>query len=437
MSPTPATFDDVVRALVSPDTAQAALALKDAPAPKDAPVLLPPVNAHVHLPPNFSAFDTIVQALDLAQAQNVRVLGASNYYDYGVYADFAREALARGIFPLFGLEIIALVDELVQGDVRVNDPGNPGKYYLCGKGISRFAPMDDEAQKLLQTIRDNDSQRMAAMASRLAQVFSKAGVDTGLDADAVKARVARRHECAVGSVYLQERHLAQAFQEALFEQVPADARAAVLERAYGVPAKAPLDDAVGVQNDIRSFLMKAGKPAFAPDTFVDFGHARRLVLALGGLLCYPMLADGTVPLTGYEADLNALVADLRTRGVLGVELIPPRNSPEALLHIVPALRAAGLFVTAGTEHNTLDLIPLTPRCFGDVPVPETVQAIFWEGACVLAAHQTLGMQGKPAFADAQGVPNPAYDTPDARIRAFATQGATLLARYQELAAERV
>ncbi len=84
-----------------------------------------------------------------------------------------------------------------------------------------------------------------------------------------------------------------------------------------------------MQNDIRSLLMKAGKPAFAPDTFVDFAHARRLILALGGLPSYPMLADGTAPLTGYEADLDALVADLRARGVLGVELIPPRNSPEA------------------------------------------------------------------------------------------------------------
>jgi len=428
MSPLTDTFDDAVRTLGSPAAGENAANSGPAPMPRLQ------VNAHVHLPPNFSAFDTTVQALGLAEAQNVRVLGASNYYDYSVYADFAREALARGVFPLFGLEIIALVDELVQGDVKVNDPGNPGKYYLCGKGITRFAPMDDEAQGLLQTVRDNDSQRMAAMAGRLASLFAAAGVDTGLDADAIKARVARRHGCALGSVYLQERHLAQAFQEALFEQVPAPARAATLERIYGVPSKAPTEDAVGVQNDIRSFLMKAGKPAFAPDTFVDFAHARRLILALGGLPCYPMLADGTTPLTGYEADLDALVADLQARGVLCVELIPNRNSPEALLRIVPALRAAGLFVTAGTEHNTLDLLPINPQCVGDAPVPEAVQDIFWEGACVVAAHQTLGMQGKPGFADTQGQPNPAYDSADARICAFAQLGANILARYQKLAA---
>ncbi len=67
---------------------------------------------------------------------------------------------------------------------------------------------------------------------------------------------------------------------------------------------------------------------------------------------------------------------------------------------------------------------------GDVAVPQAVQEIFWEGACVVAAHQTLGMQGQPGFADAQGVPHPAYATADARIRAFAAQGAAILARSQ-------
>ena len=54
----------------------------------------PLVNAHIHLPPNFSAFETTRQALALAEAQDVRVLGASNYYDYAVYADFAAGATA-------------------------------------------------------------------------------------------------------------------------------------------------------------------------------------------------------------------------------------------------------------------------------------------------------------------------------------------------------
>jgi hypothetical protein len=94
------------------------------------------VNSHIHLPPNFSAFQTVDHALELAVAQDIGVLGVSNYYDYEVYGDFAAGARRAGIFPLFGLEIICLIDELVKGGVKINDPGNPGKMYICGKGIT-------------------------------------------------------------------------------------------------------------------------------------------------------------------------------------------------------------------------------------------------------------------------------------------------------------
>ena len=58
------------------------------------------------------------------------MLGASNYYDFQVYADFAERARAEGIFPLFGLEIICMQEDLRKAGVKVNDPG---KTYLCGK----------------------------------------------------------------------------------------------------------------------------------------------------------------------------------------------------------------------------------------------------------------------------------------------------------------
>ena len=45
------------------------------------------------------------------------------------------------------------------------------------------------------------------------------GFVTGLSAEAVKQRVVARHRLAfLHSIYLQERHVAQAFQEALFDQ---------------------------------------------------------------------------------------------------------------------------------------------------------------------------------------------------------------------------
>ena len=44
-----------------------------------APRSRPRSNGHIHLPPNFSAFESVRQAVDLAAEQGVTVLGASNY----------------------------------------------------------------------------------------------------------------------------------------------------------------------------------------------------------------------------------------------------------------------------------------------------------------------------------------------------------------------
>ena len=143
-------------------------------------------NGHIHLPPNFSAFTTPAQAVELAAEQGVQVLGATNYYNYTVYQTFASEAKARGVFPLFGLEIITLVDDLVQAGIKVNDPGNPGKFYICGKGITQFDPLSETAQELLDVIRTRDSERMALVTARLAEVFAQAGCDTGLAEAVVK-----------------------------------------------------------------------------------------------------------------------------------------------------------------------------------------------------------------------------------------------------------
>jgi len=388
---------------------------------------MPPirVNAHIHLPPNFSAFDSVGEAVELAAEQGVSVLGASNYYDFGVYRDFARLASERGVYPLFGLEIIALLEDLRESGVKVNDPGNPGKMYICGKGISQFDPMNGEAMRLLQVIRDKDSERMARMVARLADVFASAGLDLGLDETAIKDSIVQRHGCDPATVYLQERHVAQAFQEGLFESRVGGERAEALARLFGTESKDP-DDAVGVQNEIRSHLMKAGRAAYVAETFVGFDHAYRLILALGGIPCYPTLADGTNPICGYESPVATLIAEVQARGIQFAEFIPIRNSPEVLSHYVHAMREAGLAITAGTEHNTLDMLPLEPACVDGQPVPDDLKEIFREGACVVAAHQHLTARGDPGFVDGTGRPNPAFDSADARIAAFAAMGADVI-----------
>jgi hypothetical protein len=362
-----------------------------------APTTPLPNNAHLHLPPNFSAFTTVQDMIDQAAAQNVAVVGVSNYYDYDVYADFTRVARERGIFPLYGLEIICLVDDLQRDGIKINDPGNPGKFYICGKGITRYSQMTPQAQRILGIIRRNDSTRMAAVVAKLAEVFSQRGFPTGLTESAVIDMVVRRHGCPRQRVYLQERHVCQAFQERFFDLVPAGGRAEALGRVLGAALKSAPDDAVGIQNEIRSHLLKSGKPAYVAETFVGFDDAYKLIVELGGIPCYPTLADGANPLCTFESPVESLIARIKERNIGFAEFIPIRNSPAVLSQYVKAMRQAGIVLTAGTEHNTLDRLPIEPTCLKGQPIPDDIKAIFWEGACVVAAHQFLTQNGQVGF----------------------------------------
>jgi hypothetical protein len=58
-----------------------------------------------------------------------------------------------------------------------------------------------------------------------------------------------------------------------------------------------------------------------------------------------------------------------------------------------------------------------------------VKEIFWEGACVVAAHQFLTLHGECGFVDAQGKPNPDYPDANARIAAFKSLGEAVIQRY--------
>jgi hypothetical protein len=394
-----------------------------------APARRPAFNTHIHLPPNFSAFESVRQAVDLAASQNVRVLGAGNYYDFSVYQDFASAARAKGIFPLFSTEIIALDEDLRKQGIRINDPGNPGKIYLCGKGISKIADPGLRGRQLLNTIRQNDALRMKQMIEKMNGCFLRCGLAMNLDDAAVIERVVRRHQCRRETVTLQERHAAQAFQEVFFEQVPAEQRIGKLAELFGTAPKSKPDDAVGIQNEIRSHLMKAGKPCFVEETFLSPAQAEELIGHLGGIACYPVLADGASPICRYETPVDRLIDTLRQKRYMMVEFIPLRNTPQILADYVRAIRAAGILVTVGTEHNTLDLPPLEPACLKGAPIPDDLKDLFWEGTCVLAAHQFLSAHGQCGFVDAAGRPNPEYKDAQTRIDAFRKLGWAVLEMY--------
>lgn len=386
----------------------------------------PIVNTHVHLPPNFSAFDTPEQAARMAAAEGLAALGTSNYHDFRVYRRFAAAAAQVGVVALFGVEIIALLDESPGWPMLVNDPTNLNRIYLCGKALTRIDPPIPSAARRMAAMRAASDDRMSRMTALMATRFAGAGLDGSLTAELIAASVAERCAVPLGWVALQERHVAQAFQEALFRDVAPSGRVAVLGRLFEAPTTADTTDAVAVQEALRSNLMKAGRPAFVPEAATSFEDAYRLILELGGIPCYPTLADGAVPICAFEDPPELLAERLLSRGIYCAELIPVRNRPDVVDRYVASLRHAGIVVMAGTEHNAQRMIPLQPKALGGAQLSDLAREAFWEATCVVAAHQELVGSGRPGYVDSDGRLAGGYVDVESRIKAFREIGANLI-----------
>jgi hypothetical protein len=225
------------------------------------------------------------------------------------------------------------------------------------------------------------------MVSLLTSIFEAAGIAAELDTQTIVRQVAQKFGVPETTVVLQERHVAQAFQEALFEATPLASRCEKLALLYGSATKSEPTDPVAVQADIRTFLMKAGRPAYVDERFVTYEEARELIAEMDGILCYPTVVDGMSPISSFEADPHSLVRRLKDLDIAAVEFVPNRNSPAVLSAYVDELHANGFSLSAGTEHNTTERIAIVPECKGGLPVPEAAQEAFVQGAILQCEHQ--------------------------------------------------
>jgi hypothetical protein len=298
--------------------------------------------------------------------------------------------------------------------------------YLCGKAITRLDPPTHSAARRMAAMRAASDDRIRRMTALMAACFVGVGLDGSTSADRIATSVAERCGVPIEWVALQERHVAQAFQESLFRDVAMEDRAATLGPLLKAETNVDATDAVAVQEAIRSRLMKAGGAAFVPEAATSFDDAYGLILELGGIPCYPILADGASPICGFEDPAEALVDRLLARGIYCAELIPGRNRSEVVDRYVVELRRAGIVVMAGTEHNTEHMIPLEPAALGGERLSDLAREAFWEGACIVAAHQHLSTSGQPGYVGGDGRPAAGFADGEARIRSFRDVGADLI-----------
>ncbi len=364
----------------------------------DTQVLL--VNGHFHTPFSFSAFTEIKQAFAMAQAEGVQVLGVNDFYTTDGYPEFAELAARYKIFPLFNIEFMALQRDLQEAGVRVNDPANPGRTYMSGKGLSYPFKIGAGELALLQQVQHESNMQTSEMVNKLNAFLTELNAGISFTFDELKAKYAKN--------MLRERHIAKALRIAIDEKFTSDEekKAFYLQVFSGKEVKSKLDNVSGLENEIRGNLLKTGGKAFVaedPKAFLSLDEVKKVIISAGGIPCYPVLLDDPNGVcTDFEADTEKLYQMLVDRNIFSIELIPGRNDFNILKKFVQFFRSKNFLVSFGTEHNTPQLDPVKVSCRKGVELDDELNQIGYEGACIIAAHQYMVAKGEEGFLDASG-----------------------------------
>jgi len=363
---------------------------------------LPDVNAHLHTPYSFSAFRDIDEALDMAVEEGVKVVGINDFYTTKGYDEWADGCSKRGLVPLFGIEFISLNEADQKAGLRVNDPANPGRTYLSGKGLSHPLHLEKPYALQLAAVQLESNRQVERMYEKLNELLQKKQMGFLLNLDQIKQELTR------GS--LRERHLARALRMKLYEYCN-NSESVISEMLAtlfsGKQLQSATDDHAGVENEIRANLLKAGGTAFVPEestAFLPMQTVCRIIRAAGGIPTYPFLADDPKGVyTDFENDLEKVAIALTERAFHSVEFITTRNEQQQLEKYASYLYEQGFIVTFGSEHNTPLLEPILLSTRGGVPLTHRLKEINYAGACVIVAHQHLVAQGLQGYLNAEGV----------------------------------
>jgi hypothetical protein len=353
------------------------------------------VNNHIHTPYSFSAFMHLEEAVQMAAEENVRVLGINDFYVTDGYDEFIICCMEHQVFPLLNIELIGIGRVEQQKGIRVNDPNNPGRTYLSGKGLAYPVHLSGEMQEKLERVIGESNRQVEQMVSLLNSWLTGQGVGCSLSVEEIMQNHAFK--------LLRERHVAKALRLKLEEQAGDDTGFYnLLRKVYGgIPPEKKRSDMAGLENELRARLLKSGGPAFVPEderAFLSLDEILHIITDAGGIPTYPLLLDGAGGrITEFESDREKLRKELDKRDIRSIEFIPLRNSFEKLKEYATWFYDRGFVISFGTEHNTTAMRPITVSCREDVPLDEELMRISYNGAAYTAAHQYLvAREGKGA-----------------------------------------
>lgn len=345
------------------------------------------VNNHIHTPYSFSAFQTIEEAVKLAVSEDVMILGINDFYVTEGYREFIEKCLRHAVFPLLNVEMIGVSKELQREGIRINDPNNPGRIYISGKGLAYPIQLPEKDRIKLEHVIRESNRQVSEMVQLLNQWLQQHETGIFMDVKEIMQVLAKG--------LLRERHVAKMLRIKLNEAAPDDLTYhQKLKAIYGGKDPSfPRTDVAGTEEELRARLLKAGAPAFVAEdvqAFLKVEEIIRIIRKAGGIPTYPLLLDGAGgSATEFEAGKEQLLESLQRMGFQSVEFIPLRNRFEILKEYAAYFYEQGFVVSFGTEHNTSAMKPLTVSCKEGVPLDQDLMEISLAGAAYIAGHQFL------------------------------------------------
>ncbi len=361
------------------------------------------VNAHIHSPYSNSDYDGIPQVLDKALAENVRVVGINDYYSTDGFAKWAEECLARKLFPLFNSGYVSLNREDQTAGITVNDPNNPGRTILSGKGLAFPPRLEEPFASVLETVRNESNNRIKRMCGELNRLLKETDTGFDLDYDVIRSEMTR------GMV--RESHLAKALRRKVSVAYASEEeqRAFYLKIFGGKALESEVTNAAAVENEIRGNLFNAGGAAFipeSPEALPDMEMVCRMIRNAGGIPTYQFLADdANGKFTEFEASKERVAETLMKRNIWSVEFITPRNSLEVLEEYACYFYQKGFVVTFGSGNINPAIEPIDLTARGGRALTPLLIDINYQGACLIAAHQYLTAINGKGYLDADGRPD--------------------------------
>ena len=349
------------------------------------------VNLHIHTNESFSIFSSPTEAAWQGYQAGLEVMGINDHYTIDGHNEFRQACRILGLKAAFNIEAMAMSEEAKKKGIRYNDPKNPGRTYLCGKGVVKDLEPGSSSEKLLTTARAAFRGRCKEMTEKADRLLREIDPSLHLSFNDVLKLTPR------GNV--TERHVAQAITELVNRKFPEhEERRSLITSLVGGTKEEGISSEDRLQDFLRNRLLKAGGPAYVEEpseAFPSISNLAQLFRDFGAIPTYPVLGN---PVTEKEKDLGSLFDELEEYGIFAVEVIPKRNTREKLNEILRAAEAHGFPVFNGTEHNTKAPEPLLDDFSRD---PSFLPA-FRQGAHVVLGHQFLSKYAGVGYIDPRG-----------------------------------